>query len=142
MAEASETPADKPTAADRKALRKHKKLLGRFLPKTLHCSFCGKSQHKVKKLIAGPRVFICDQCVGLCDKIIAGQEIPHQGSFNPLERPTEELLELLPTANFAVESNRDFLQSLVEDLRRREVSWAQIAEVLGVSRQSAWERFS
>jgi len=135
-------PSEKPAAAERKARRKHQKLLGRVLPKTLHCSFCGKSQKTVKMLIAGPRVFICDECVGLCDRIIAGQQIPDQGSFNPLDRPTEELLELLPTANFAVESNRDFLQSLVEDLRRREVSWAQIADVLGVSRQSAWERFS
>jgi hypothetical protein len=37
---------------------------------TLHCSFCGKSQHDVKKLIAGPSSFICDECVGLCDDII------------------------------------------------------------------------
>lgn len=37
---------------------------------TLFCSFCGKSQHEVKKLIAGPKVFICDECVGLCTDII------------------------------------------------------------------------
>jgi ATP-dependent Clp protease ATP-binding subunit ClpX len=37
---------------------------------TLHCSFCGKSQHEVKKLIAGPSVFICDECVDLCIEII------------------------------------------------------------------------
>jgi ATP-dependent Clp protease ATP-binding subunit ClpX len=36
-----------------------------------HCSFCGKSQHKVRKLIAGPSVFICDECVDLCNEIIA-----------------------------------------------------------------------
>jgi hypothetical protein len=35
-------------------------------PKTLYCSFCGKSQHEVQKLIAGPEVFICDECVNLC----------------------------------------------------------------------------
>ena len=38
--------------------------------KTLFCSFCGKSQHEVKKLIAGPTVFICDECVELCNDII------------------------------------------------------------------------
>ncbi len=38
--------------------------------KTLYCSFCGKSQHEVKKLIAGPSVFICDECVELCNDII------------------------------------------------------------------------
>ena len=47
---------------------------------TLYCSFCGKSQHEVRKLIAGPTVFICDECVELCmdiireeNKILAGQ---------------------------------------------------------------------
>ncbi|MFA7241516.1 MAG: ATP-dependent Clp protease ATP-binding subunit ClpX [Sulfuricellaceae bacterium] len=38
--------------------------------KLLYCSFCGKSQHEVRKLIAGPSVFICDECVGLCNDII------------------------------------------------------------------------
>ena len=37
---------------------------------TLFCSFCGKSQHEVRKLIAGPTVFICDECVELCRDII------------------------------------------------------------------------
>jgi ATP-dependent Clp protease ATP-binding subunit ClpX len=37
---------------------------------TLYCSFCGKSQHEVKKLIAGPNVFICNECVELCTDII------------------------------------------------------------------------
>ena len=38
--------------------------------KTLYCSFCGKSQHEVKKLIAGPSVFICDECIELCNDIV------------------------------------------------------------------------
>jgi len=41
--------------------------------KVLYCSFCGKSQHEVRKLIAGPSVFICDECVDLCNEII-GEE--------------------------------------------------------------------
>jgi len=40
---------------------------------TLYCSFCGKSQHEVRKLIAGPTVFICEECVELCMDII-GEE--------------------------------------------------------------------
>src|ERR1700716_3838369 len=36
----------------------------------LYCSFCGKSQHEVRKLIAGPTVFICDECVELCKDIV------------------------------------------------------------------------
>ena len=38
--------------------------------KLLYCSFCGKSQHEVRKLIAGPSVFICDECIDLCNDII------------------------------------------------------------------------
>src|SRR5688572_16341290 len=38
--------------------------------KVLHCSFCGKSQTEVRKLIAGPSVYVCDECVALCNEII------------------------------------------------------------------------
>lgn len=38
--------------------------------RTLYCSFCGKSQHEVQKLIAGPSVYICDECVRLCFEIV------------------------------------------------------------------------
>jgi len=47
--------------------------------KLLYCSFCGKSQHEVRKLIAGPSVFICDECVELCNDIIR-EEIEESGS--------------------------------------------------------------
>lgn len=43
--------------------------------KTLYCSFCGKSQHEVKKLVSGPSVFICDECIRLCDDILQ-EELP------------------------------------------------------------------
>lgn len=49
--------------------------------KLLYCSFCGKSQHEVRKLIAGPSVFICDECVELCNDIIR-EEIEESGSPN------------------------------------------------------------
>jgi ATP-dependent Clp protease ATP-binding subunit ClpX len=48
---------------------------GASTEKTLYCSFCGKSQHEVKKLIAGPSVFICDECIDLCNDIIR-DELP------------------------------------------------------------------
>ena len=47
--------------------------------KLLYCSFCGKSQHEVRKLIAGPSVFICDECVELCDDIIREEIQGEQG---------------------------------------------------------------
>jgi hypothetical protein len=44
---------------------------------TLYCSFCSKSQHEVRKLIAGPAVFICDECVKLCTNILR-EELPKE----------------------------------------------------------------
>ena len=60
--------------------------------KTLYCSFCGKSQHEVKKLIAGPSVFICDECIDLCNDIIR-EEVPADaapvGSKGDLPTPSD-----------------------------------------------------
>ena len=53
--------------------------------KVLYCSFCGKSQHEVKKLIAGPSVFICDECIELCNDIIR-DEIPADGAGTAASR--------------------------------------------------------
>ena len=59
--------------------------------KLLYCSFCGKSQHEVRKLIAGPSVFICDECVDLCNDIIREevQESASEGSSSKLPKPQE-----------------------------------------------------
>jgi ATP-dependent Clp protease ATP-binding subunit ClpX len=132
----------KRSADEIKARRKLERTLRLKAPETLHCSFCGKSQHQVEKLIAGPYVFICNECVALCDGIIAGKPLPDHASFKPLERPTPELLSLIGSVNLNTAGAANFLQSIVDTLRGREVSWAEIAEPLGVSRQSAWERFS
>ncbi|HRK56601.1 MAG TPA: ATP-dependent Clp protease ATP-binding subunit ClpX [Burkholderiaceae bacterium] len=57
--------------------------------KLLYCSFCGKSQHEVKKLIAGPSVFICDECIDLCNDIIRDEAHPEvQGSLSKSPLPT------------------------------------------------------
>ncbi|MDZ4255591.1 MAG: ClpX C4-type zinc finger protein, partial [Sulfuritalea sp.] len=47
--------------------------------KLLYCSFCGKSQHEVRKLIAGPSVFICDECIELCNDIIREESTTDKG---------------------------------------------------------------
>jgi len=62
--------------------------------KVLYCSFCGKSQHEVKKLIAGPSVFICDECIELCNDIIR-DELPGLESVQPQgdELPTPAQLK-------------------------------------------------
>ena len=59
--------------------------------KLLYCSFCGKSQHEVRKLIAGPSVFICDECVDLCNDIISEevQESDSESHSGSLPKPIE-----------------------------------------------------
>ncbi len=67
--------------------------------KVLYCSFCGKSQHDVKKLIAGPSVFVCDECVDLCNDIMKEEQ-----------KQTEEVQETsLPTPK----ENSNFLDEYV-----------------------------
>ncbi|OUR66729.1 ATP-dependent protease ATP-binding subunit ClpX [Bermanella sp. 47_1433_sub80_T6] len=64
--------------------------------KLLYCSFCGKSQHEVKKLIAGPSVFICDECVDLCNDIIREEVQEAQGETPSDQLPTpKEIKETL-----------------------------------------------
>jgi ATP-dependent Clp protease ATP-binding subunit ClpX len=110
----------------------------------LHCSFCLKSQHEVAKLIAGPGfIFICDECVGLCDAIIDGKTPKVDAAKFKIENiPTDRLLARLKPVEQTLQGMGNQLSTMVEELRGREVSWARIGESLGVSRQSAWERFS
>jgi ATP-dependent Clp protease ATP-binding subunit ClpX len=97
----------------------------------------------VKKLIAGPGVFICDECVELCLPIIAEKPatpvVP--GSLLPDNASTEKLLRTLAGYSGAFESVGAAMQDIVDILRGREVSWAAIGQTLGVSRQAAWKRF-
>jgi len=64
--------------------------------KLLYCSFCGKSQHEVRKLIAGPSVFICDECVDLCNDIIREEVQESQAESNNQKLPTPvEICDIL-----------------------------------------------
>ena len=73
---------------------------------TLYCSFCGKNQHEVRKLIAGPSVFVCNECVDLCNDIIREEELvqaiadSHQKLPSPLEIH-EQLNDHVIGQNFA-----------------------------------------
>ncbi|WAC72795.1 ATP-dependent Clp protease ATP-binding subunit ClpX [Roseateles sp. SL47] len=66
---------------------------GNSSEKVLYCSFCGKSQHEVKKLIAGPSVFICDECIELCNDIIRdevpAEAVPGRANKSDLPVPSE-----------------------------------------------------
>jgi hypothetical protein len=98
----------------------------------------------VKTLVAGPGVFICDECVQLCRPIIekegklTTQEVP---SLLPDSAPTEALLKTLAGYNGAFERIGAAMQDIADILREREVSWATIGQALAVSRQAAWKRF-
>ena len=110
------------------------------------CSFCGKAQTEVKTLVSGPGVFICDECVELCQEIIAKkaatavstQTVP---ALLPDNAATETLLKTLAGYNGAFERVDAGMQDIVDILREREVSWATIGQALAVSRQAAWKRF-
>jgi ATP-dependent Clp protease ATP-binding subunit ClpX len=57
----------------------------------LRCSFCGKSQEEVRKLIAGPDVYICDECIALCNEILAEEEgeYRHFSTSSNIPKPSE-----------------------------------------------------
>ena len=97
---------------------------------------------QVRKLISGPGgIFICDECVEQCNEIIAGH-LPSSRSPSVEELPTERLLERLGAIEETVQGKGNQLQQAVDLLRSRRVSWAVIGAALGISRQSAWERFA
>jgi ATP-dependent Clp protease ATP-binding subunit ClpX len=95
-------------------------------------------------LISGPGVFICNECVKLCDTIIAAHptQPPEPAAImTPEKVPTDQLLTVLKSYNTAFERVDHAMQDAADILRERDVSWAAIGEALGVSRQAAWKRF-
>jgi ClpX C4-type zinc finger len=109
----------------------------------LHCSFCGKSEDQIQKLAAGPSgIFICNECVGVCQAIMTGEGAGVSRAFDPRTWPKERLLALLRPVGATADAYREHLQTIVDTLRTQDASWAEIANGLGVSRQTAWERFS
>jgi hypothetical protein len=113
---------------------------GASRPQTPCCSFCIKDSGSVAKLIAGPGVYICNECVHLCELILADNPAPGFGSWT--DRPEDELLASLARIQ-AVEAQVDAtVHEHVDILRGRGVSWTRIGQALGVSKQAAWERFS
>ena len=110
----------------------------------LRCSFCGKPRNEVDRLVAGPGVHICNECVGLADAIIeeyrdkpAEARLPTWGSLTD-----EQMLDHIPRVAAVADQVEANLRSWVQELRRRGVTWARIGQTLGMTRQSAWERFS
>lgn len=105
----------------------------------LRCSFCGDKDSQVAKLIGGPKVHICDVCVGICNKILEATPA-HFSGWDAMTN--DQLLSSLQPAVATVEATRTVLQTQIDTLRKREVSWSAIGSALRISRQAAWERFS
>jgi ClpX C4-type zinc finger len=107
------------------------------------CSFCLKPAQDVAKLVAGPGVYICDECVDLCRQIIASPP-----ASPPRLKSWEEDLDLdgvlasLPRMAAAGAQVEDNLSRFVKRARELGGTWAVIGASLGMTRQSAWERFS
>tara|TARA_Y100001934_G_C11995599_1_gene605210 strand:- start:258 stop:677 length:420 start_codon:yes stop_codon:yes gene_type:complete len=121
-------------------------------PTLCYCSFCSKSQSEVKKLVAGPGVFICNECVALCNGIIE-DELAKAESDKSQEREKPDIARFLDELDLDTLKNRLAVrervladvdhaqQQIVNALRRRDVSWAEIGTALGVTRQAVWRRF-
>jgi hypothetical protein len=105
------------------------------------CSFCLKSTADVSTMVAGPGVFICDSCVAVCAEIIENKPaMPPEGWERNLT--DEALLELMPKVAAAGAQVERQLTGYVRKARAVGVTWQRIGTALGMTRQSAWERFS
>jgi hypothetical protein len=107
------------------------------------CSFCLKPSTEVNRLVAGPGVFICDGCVALCAQLVDGPPNPAP-QLAAWEHATtvEQVLESLPRIAAAGEQVEQHLTGWVRRARELGATWARIGESLGMTRQSAWGRFS
>lgn len=110
----------------------------------VRCSFCAKTADEVNQLVAGPGVHICDECIGLAHGVIEEyRENPVEVRLPLWEAMTEEqMLEHIPRVSAVADQVEANLRAWVQELRRRGVTWARIGQALGVTRQSAWGRFS
>ena len=109
------------------------------------CSFCLRPDTDVKVLVAGPAVYVCNDCVDLCRQIIG----EHPGSEGrPRVLPWEQadsldvVLAHLPKVAAARSQVEETLNGWVGQARALGATWAQVGAVLGMTRQSAWERFA
>jgi ATP-dependent Clp protease ATP-binding subunit ClpX len=107
------------------------------------CSFCGRPEHEVQKMIAGPGVYICDECVQKCNDILGPEGSPPAPQLPQWESMTDEqVLDHLPRIAVVGAQVEASLRTWVLRLRERGVTWARIGSALDMTRQSAWERFA
>jgi len=107
------------------------------------CSFCLRPDDEVGTLVAGPGVYICDECVGLCVTLIENKPagLPQVTPWELLT-DVDEALASLPRVAAAGAQVEVSLAALVRQARTLGATWAAVGGALGITRQSAWERFS
>jgi ClpX C4-type zinc finger len=107
------------------------------------CSFCGKPNTEVATLVAGPGVYICDECVALCQLIMESKpaSVPQLRAWQQTD-DVEAVLESLPRVARAADQVEKDLAGWVGRARELGATWARIGESLDMTRQSAWARFS
>ena len=107
------------------------------------CSFCNRKSNEVGTLVAGPGVYICNDCVDLAASVIANKP-PRPKSEVPVWAAVSDdgLLAHLPRVEAVRHQIDDDLRGWVGEARQRGMSWDRIGEALGMRRQSAWERFA
>jgi hypothetical protein len=109
----------------------------------VRCSLCATEEKDVSKIIAGPGIYICDGCVARCNVILeegAQRDRPQLPAWESMTDP--ELLEHLPRVAAVGEQVEVNLRQWVLRARDRGIAWARIGAALGMTRQSAWGRFS
>ena len=110
------------------------------------CSFCGKPDTMVRRLVAGPGVYICDECVELSAAIIAdaagaaAEEVSRRRA-QYYDRPTEDVLAMLPVLVRSADRVESELAGWITRLRDRGTDWQAIADATGVTAEIARQRF-
>jgi ATP-dependent protease Clp ATPase subunit len=99
----------------------------------------------VARMVMGPGVYICNECVDLCTAVIGQKPVGERDpGIEAWEQrlSDEELLAHLPKVAAASAQVEQQLTGWVQQARSRGITWTRIGEALGMTRQSAWERFS
>jgi hypothetical protein len=107
------------------------------------CTFCVKPAADIETMVAGPGVYICNECVALCVELMEAKpkDMPALGPWQERLKD-DELLATLPKVAAASAQVDAQLTLAVRSARDRGISWTRIGSALGMTRQSAWERFS
>jgi len=114
-----------------------------FSPTGWICSFCGVQGTKDTRFGGGLGAMICMDCLEHYYETFLSPEKTKMIQRPPWNEMTDtEMLAKLPLIVQSVNQGDKFLRSWIELLRERKLSWAQIGQAVGISRQAAWERFS